>query len=448
MAEQQVDNNVLPSYDVKVTDDGSGLVQHMIVDEAVQPELPAGLVDSTNSTATPLTSGSTFTGTAIDITDYGIIFINTYSDQASATDGLVIEQSSDGTNWDHDDVYTVPAGGAKNYSINPYAQYMRVKYTNGGVNQTAFRLQTLLKANSKPSSHRIQDSIVDEDDAELVKSVLSAKANGGGFVNITATESNNLRVTEAESGLAIAKGEVTGHSFVHKFGAAPDFDVADGFVTVWDGAEDDEDYEAMQYTYSATADIDYIVAEAAGDTQDVEIQGLDANYDLVVQTKTLAGNTPVELDTYLTRVFRMKNVNSTDFTGHVFVYVSGGTVTAGVPQVGADVRAVVHDENNQTEMAVYTIPNGKTGYMRSWYASTAGAKRDSSHTIKILARPFGQVFQLKHKANIDVNGTSYIHHEYIEPEVFAAKTDIEIQMDTDTNIAGVAAGFDIILVDD
>ena len=69
---------------------------------------------------------------------------------------------------------------------------------------------------------------IDDDDAELVTSVLKAKANGGGYVNIQATASENLRVTDAESGLAIAKGDVTGTSFVHKFGATPDFDAADG----------------------------------------------------------------------------------------------------------------------------------------------------------------------------------------------------------------------------
>ena len=258
---------------------------------------------------------------------------------------------------------------------------------------------------------------------------------------------SNLRITNATDGLAIAKGDVTGTTFVHKFGAAPDFDIADGFVTVWDGAEDAVAWELMNYVYSATADIDSISSSDGGDTQDVEIQGLDANYNLVVQTRTLQGQSRVALSTDLIRVFRVKNVGSTNFAGHVFVYVDG-TLSGGVPVTNADIRAVVHPGNNQTEMAVYTIPNGKTGYMRSWYASTAGAKRDSEHTIKILARPLSGVFQLKHKANINVAGTSYIQHKYEEPEVFAAKTDIEVQMDTDKDTAGVAAGFDIVLVDD
>jgi hypothetical protein len=325
---------------------------------------------------------------------------------------------------------------------------MRVVYTNGGADQLVFRLQTICKGkNTKASSHRVKDDISGDDDATLVKAAITGINGNGLWHNVKCDEDGHLSVHNRGDGLSIAQGAITGNTFVHKFGNAPDFDTADGYVTVWDGAEDGEPYENMVYDYSTTADIDYISAEDNGDTQDVEIQGLDANYDLVTQTKTLAGNTPVELDTYLIRVFRMKNVGTTDLANHVFCYVSGGTVTAGVPQVGADVRAVVHNGNNQTEMAVYTIPAGKTGYMRDWYASTAGAKRDSSHSIRVIARPFSQVFQLKHTANIDVNGTSYIKHNYTEPEVFTEKTDIEIRVNTDQDIASVAAGFDIVLVD-
>jgi len=266
--------------------------------------------------------------------------------------------------------------------------------------------------------------------------------------NAAVTQNGALKISDNSSGLSIAKGDVVGTTFIHKFGAAPDFDVSDGFVSVWDGAEDAVVWEKMVYTYSATADIDSISSENNGDTQDIEIQGLDTNYDLVTQTITLTGQTPANLTTNLIRVFRLRDVGATDNAGHVFCYVSGGTVTLGVPQVAADIRAIIQPGNNQTLMALYTVPNGHTGYMRDWYASTAGAKRDSQHSVELRARPFGQVFQLKHLSNISVTGTSYVQHQYEEPEVFVAKTDIEMRMDTDTDIAGVSAGFDIVLVSD
>lgn len=136
-----------------------------------------GIVSDVNSSETPLVGDDTFLGTGIIIVNPGIAFINVFSDVASATDGLDIQQSSNGIDWDHDDKYTVPAGKGKNYSINTHSKYLKVDYTNGSNPQTAFRLQTIIKANSLPSSHRIKDNIVDEDDARLVINIPKVQTN-------------------------------------------------------------------------------------------------------------------------------------------------------------------------------------------------------------------------------------------------------------------------------
>jgi hypothetical protein len=133
-----------------------------------------GKVDDNNSTTTPLAAGATWTGTASETLAYAVLTVMVYADQASGTDGLKIEFSSDGTNWDSDDVFTILAGQGKSYSFQPQAKYHRVSYTNGGTIQTQFRLQTILKKTYvKPSSHRIKDDISGDDDAELVKSVIT-----------------------------------------------------------------------------------------------------------------------------------------------------------------------------------------------------------------------------------------------------------------------------------
>lgn len=157
-----------------------------------------------NSSTTPLTSGATFTGTATLTNGYGIIYINVYSDVASATDGLVIEQSSDGTNWDFDDTYTIPAATGKTFSVQPAGRYVRVKYTNGGTNQTEFRLQTIMKSNGLDSSHRVQDTLNDDDDGRLRLSVLKLRTAQNDYVSGAATNSGNFKVSleELESGIS------------------------------------------------------------------------------------------------------------------------------------------------------------------------------------------------------------------------------------------------------
>jgi hypothetical protein len=412
-----------------------------------------GKVDDNNSSSTPLGGGAAFTGTATEILDYGIVFVSVYADVASATDGLSIEQSSDGTNWDHKDVYTVPAGGAKNYSINPHARYVRVVYTNGAGVQAAFRLQTVLKGNSKPSSHRIQDSISDDDDAELSKSVITGKDAVGNFLNVGVTEDGYLAISDNSDGLAIAKGDVTGHTFIHKFGVAVDFDTGDGAVTIWDGA-DDANIDQMVYQYSTSADIDSISSSQVADTQNIKIYGLDGSGNLVEQTVTLSGQTRVPLGTSLKRVYRMVNVSSTNLTGYVYCYVNT-TLSSGVPVDSTKVRAIIQVNPyvpvNQTLMAVYTIPTGYTGYLREWYASLGGASRTSNYIVYLLARPSGQVFQVKHVSAIAEDGTSSIQHKYVEPEVFAAGTDIEMRVRAEASAitgAKIGGGFDIVLVAD
>jgi len=407
-----------------------------------------GSILTGNSSNTPLAAAGVFTGVSISTLEYAILIVSVYADQASATDGLEIQFSQDGVNWDFTDCFTISASIGKVFSFQTVAQYLRIVYTNGPVAQTEFRLQVVgKKSYSKPSSHRIADSINDQDDAELVKSVLTGKANGT-FVNVKVTPDGYLSISDISNGLSIAKGDVTGESFIHKFGNAPDFDTADGVVSVWDGA-DDGGIDQMEYQYSTTADIDTISSSNAGDTQDIEIQGLDTNWNVVTQTISLNGQSQVNLTTDLIRVFRMKNVDTTDNAGHIYCYVNG-TATAGVPDTPGDVRAIIQPGNNQTLMALYSIPAGYTGYMRDWYASTSGANKTSNYPIEVRARSFGGVFQLKHLSAISDNGSSHVQHDYTEPEVFQEKTDIELRASM-TAVGGtagsVSAGFDLVLIE-
>ena len=264
----------------------------------------------------------------------------------------------------------------------------------------------------------------------------------------------HLQTSDNHSGLAIAKGEVTGTTFIHKFGAAADFDAGDGVVTVWDGANDALlTGAAMDYTYSTTADIGTMSSSAA-DTVDIEVQGLDANYDLQTYTVTLNGTTDVDVSASggmdLIRVFRMKNVGSTNLAGQVYLRVNGTGQGSGIPSTPSSVRSIIDNGNNQTLMAIYTIPDGHTGYMRSFFAGSAGASKTTDYIVDLFARPFGQVFQLKHRSALVESGTSHWNHQYVEPEVFAAKTDVEIRVQTTESpitAATIAAGFDLVLVE-
>jgi hypothetical protein len=238
----------------------------------------------------------------------------------------------------------------------------------------------------------------------------------------------------------------TNELIVNKFGAAPDFDTGDNFVDVWDGSNDAAP-NLMQYTWSTSALITQLSSSSGSDTEPIEIQGLDASYNLVVQTITLTGQTIAELTTPLIRVFRLKNVGTANLVGTVYCHETG-TVSSGVPTTLSKTKAMITIGNNQTLMAIYTIPAGYTGYLQEIYANGANGTFNNlgQSIIKLFARPFGQVFQIKHVGSINSAGTSSMRKQYKNGPTFSEKTDIIIRVDSTVDASAIAAGFDIKLV--
>lgn len=98
---------------------------------------------------TVLAAGASFTGTTLDLgSNHNWTLLRAFarSDQLSATpQGLIIEQSSDGTTFYPTDVTTVAvAGGVATLEAKIVLRYVRVRYVNGATLQTAFLLQAAL----------------------------------------------------------------------------------------------------------------------------------------------------------------------------------------------------------------------------------------------------------------------------------------------------------------
>ena len=106
-----------------------------------------GTLDSGNSSTAILgSSGGIFTGAALNVFNQTATNVYVYSDQSSATNGVSLQFSSDGTNWHETDAYTYTAGGNALIITTPTrAEYFRLIYTNGTVAQTVFQLQTIHK---------------------------------------------------------------------------------------------------------------------------------------------------------------------------------------------------------------------------------------------------------------------------------------------------------------
>jgi len=94
-------------------------------------------------TTTPLGANATYTSSGYDNLTGRLGFIGAlaFADQPSATDGFMVEQSIDNTNWDlQSGKTTVSANVGKGIKAAMVARYVRVKYINGATAQTVFRL--------------------------------------------------------------------------------------------------------------------------------------------------------------------------------------------------------------------------------------------------------------------------------------------------------------------
>jgi len=238
--------------------------------------------------------------------------------------------------------------------------------------------------------------------------------------------------------LDVPAGNIVGQASVNKFGRASNIAAGDT-IEIWDGNVD--------YTWPTTASIDTIAAAAhssATGGMEVEIQGVDASFTQQTQTATLdITNSAAEitLGTPLLRVFRMKVLDSR---------VTDQDINIG-PSGFATIQAVITAGNNQTLMAIYTVPAGKTAYITNYYATMNPAtnKDPTSMQLGLWFRDNdkGYAPQLKHTMGLDTDATSHWHHVFNPYYRANEKTDIFITGNPTGKAADISAGFDIVLVD-
>lgn len=160
-----------------------------------------GFVSTLNSTTTNLALGASFTGTAENVSQYASISVMAFSSSISAADGLILEQSVNGVDWDSSDTYTLVANTGKVFQLAVVGQFFRLRYTNGGITTLAIRIQTIYhKSHKRGSSIRMLDArSVDNDFDETVSYM--AMFNGTSFDRVRGTIANGLTVDVTRSAL-------------------------------------------------------------------------------------------------------------------------------------------------------------------------------------------------------------------------------------------------------
>ena len=297
-------------------------------------------IDSNNSTTSTLGAGATFTGTGTDVLNYTSVTILLSTDQDSASNGMQFQFSSDNSNWDesHDFTYDHSEdGSARRFQFPVNARYFRVVYTNGGVAQTHFRVQTILHNNNVLTSiHRIADSIYGDRSATLTKSVISGEtsAGGGGFVNVKVAPSGAMEVNanqDTHDSLNANANIQVGDTDVSNSNPVPVSD-AGGSLTV-----DNPGLTELEGAINASSQLDVnIAADAVGLSTETTLSSVDTKLtttnskltDIETNTDSLATitNTTVGADTGLdVNVVNTVDVSISEANDSILIYGFDGT---------------------------------------------------------------------------------------------------------------------------
>lgn len=225
--------------------------------------------------------------------------------------------------------------------------------------------------------------------------------------------------------LQVSRGQIPGHYRIHKFGFNVDID--DVEETIWDAGG--------VYSYPSSAV--KMTATSAGGADDefvqVTIQGLDANYNELSETVTLDGTGVGETSGFFLRVYRAFVAGSQAPTDTITITNSSTTY------------AQISDGENQTLMAIWTVPAGYTAYLMKKNITCLTETSAKFGTIRLLSREVGGVFRVHEKVTVRNN---QIEITYSTPLVFPEKTDIEVRGVASGSAANlsISAALDIIYI--
>lgn len=254
------------------------------------------------------------------------------------------------------------------------------------------------------------------------------------------TETNPFPVTVTNGWeLNLAQGLVEGYSFIEKFGRGTLS--TNTLTTLYDNSA-----TVPLYPWPTTASTLVVTSDdtsdnATGDgARTVEVQGLDADYNLQTVILTVGGSASVE--TFI-RVFRAKVLTAGatgNNEGNVDIEDTGGNVLARISKYGNNIPGA-----GQTYMALYTVPAGKTAYLQQWCVSSSKQNADTLATILFRDTLAGGDGAWQTKDLVEIQANSYIK-DYKVPLRIPEKNDIIVRAFSSSGCT-VASTFNLILVD-
>lgn len=165
------------------------------------------------------------------------------------------------------------------------------------------------------------------------------------------------------------------------------------------------------------------------------VRGLGATFLEQDEFVVLNGQSNVATAKTYTRQYRAR----------VFGASAIGVITS-TAQTDGTVTCQIIDGNNQTLMAIYTVPANKIGYLIKWWGTLSRAITTISQ-LKLRIGELAGVGYVTQTRSISSAGSSGFEYEFDTPIVIPGGADIWIEANASANNSGVSGGFEILLID-
>lgn len=239
--------------------------------------------------------------------------------------------------------------------------------------------------------------------------------------------------------LQVSRGQIPGHTSIQVFGYNADLDQTE--ESIWpDGGTIPHPSVASVLKVSSTSVSD--TASGGGGARSVFIEGLDGDYNVVSESVTLSGTTPVTTtNTYL-------YVNQLYVTSVGAAAANVGVINVGTGDVNAGIPAVLYDliaaGYNQRTTSHYCVPAGCTGFMTHGIVTVGQASGSTSVTAFLKQHGPDGILRVGAVTTLN-NGSVDYNFEY--PYMIPEKTCIGATAVGSANNNTATSFFNIVLID-
>jgi len=274
--------------------------------------------------------------------------------------------------------------------------------------------------------------------------ILDRTANESSNVTVVNELTNPVKINH--HAIDIARGLVPGHRIVHKF----------GFGEVGTTPSAISPIGSFNTPLAAT-ELEFVSDDTDDDVggtgaTKIVIQGLDASWEEVTQEIETNGTTAVPIPIDLIRLYRWYVSESGTYAGNVTASYAGTLIIreAGAGPTWETIEGTL-PFSGQSEIGVYTVPIGYTGYLLSKHIFTDTSKIAD---VYLMHRPFANDVTTpftgtRRMVERDIGLTGSFNVTYAVPKgPFVGPCDIGFMGRVASSTAGISVEFELLLIED